>query len=186
METIIDNSFRTMRSVAMGQQLSSPDWGYLLSGPVPPLQPSDTTSLHVSILSCTTEDVSQSSLWNVQSTGTTRITSDTDFFTEVYVTSPAKNRACGYIKFDYIFKVPWFITFSVDKLFPVKLATSVIHLMGYFIKVVKYTYFFQHWEMKCYVTGCSLCPHALFLQARSHMATKITIQPDGDYSFKFP
>ena len=56
--------------------------GYLLSGPLPLLQPIEAASLHVSILSCTTTDVTQSRFWNVESTGTTRSieTSDADFY----------------------------------------------------------------------------------------------------------
>ena len=62
--------------------------GYLLSGPLPLLQPVEAASLHVSILSCTTTDVTQSRFWNVESTGTTRSieTSDTDFLQKYMAT----------------------------------------------------------------------------------------------------
>ena len=55
--------------------------GYLLSGPLPSPQHTDTTSLHVSILSCTTGGATPSRFWNMESTGTTCVTetSDADF-----------------------------------------------------------------------------------------------------------
>ena len=66
-------------------QLSNPDWATYYQ-PLP--QPVETASLHVSILSCTTTDITQSRFWNVESTGTTRPMeiSDTDFLNKYMTT----------------------------------------------------------------------------------------------------
>ena len=47
--------------------------GYLLSGPLPLPNTTTTTSFHVSILSCTTENTDHMSFWQVESIGTTPI-----------------------------------------------------------------------------------------------------------------
>ena len=55
--------------------------GYLFLGSLPLPRPASTTNLHISIFSCTTEDATDTSFWQVESTGTTQVakTLDSDF-----------------------------------------------------------------------------------------------------------
>ena len=78
--------------------------GYLLSGPLLLPQSTDTAGLNVSVLSCTTEDATQRSFWNVESTGTTRImkNSDTEFLHKYMATKIAVQPDGA-----YSLKFPW-------------------------------------------------------------------------------
>ena len=78
--------------------------GYLLSGPLPSPQLADTTSLHVSIFSCTTEGATPSRFWNMESTGTTCVTetSDADFLHK-YMATKITVQPDG----AYSLKFPW-------------------------------------------------------------------------------
>lgn len=71
-----------------GRKAVQPRLEYLFSGPLPSSQPAGITSLHVSILSCTTEDATQRRFWDVESTGATHVmkTSDIDFLHEYRAT----------------------------------------------------------------------------------------------------
>jgi len=44
-----------------------------------------------------------------------------------------------------------------------KFSTCIKHLMGFIVqyKLQNTNILFQYWKMACYITGCSLCPHAL-------------------------
>ena len=43
------------------------------------------------------------------------------------------------------------------------------HLIGYTMQFTEYKYLYSQLTLTCNVIGCSLCPHALFLQVRSHL-----------------
>jgi len=72
-----------------------------------------------------------------------------------------KNRACQYINL----QISWLFA---DKLWPWNFPLLLNIQWG----ILYYSYrtkIFTTKKMSCYVTGCSLCPHALFSQARIYM-----------------
>jgi len=79
-----------------------------------------------------------------------------------------ENRACGHMKFDYFFTFSRLITFCHNKLW----SWNFQHLLNVYLaiqhKLQNANIVFHYWVMTCNVIGCSLCPHALFLQAQSH------------------
>ena len=78
--------------------------GYLLSGPLTLPVTTDTTCLHVSILSCTTENTDHNSFWQVESTGTNPITQNPDTkFLQQYMDMHISLQPDG----AYSLKFPW-------------------------------------------------------------------------------
>ena len=75
--------------------------GYLLSGPLPVSQ---TTSFHVSLLSCTAEETEHNILWQVESLGTTPLkqNAERDFLQE-YMANKITVQPDG----AYSLKFPW-------------------------------------------------------------------------------
>lgn len=80
--------------------------GYLLSGPLPVPQSVETTSLHISALSCIThsEEVPPNTLWQIESMGTTPVAQDPDAnFMQEYMATKITSQPDG----AYSLKFPW-------------------------------------------------------------------------------
>ena len=78
--------------------------GYLLSGPLPLPVTATSTSFHVSILSCTTENTHHNSFWQVESTGTNPVAQNPDAkFLQQYMDTHITLQPDG----AYSLKFPW-------------------------------------------------------------------------------
>ena len=73
-----------------------------------------------------------------------------------------ENRVCGHMIFAYFFKLPCLL---YQYAMAMKLLAVGTHLIGFTMQVTECKYSFP---LLRYVMGHSLCPHALFSQARSH------------------
>ena len=89
--------------------------------------------------------------------------------TEAKCDQACENRACGCMKFDRFFTISWLISFYDDKLWSWHFQRLLNIFLAIHQKLQNANNLFQCWVMTCNVIGCSLCPHALFSQARSQI-----------------
>ena len=80
-----------------------------------------------------------------------------------------ENRACGHIIFAYVYYIFEIITFYPNILWQWKFQHLVQIYLALWCRLQNQNILFQYWDMTFRVTGCSLCPHALFSQAQSQI-----------------
>jgi len=68
--------------------------------------------------------------------------------------------------------------FSFWSLMAMKFSTLIKHSMSFNLQVTDHT-LLPYWEMTYYVTECSFSPHAMCLQARSHILPTESSVPQG-------
>ena len=80
-----------------------------------------------------------------------------------------ENRTCGHMNFAYFFNLSELITFYLNSLWQWPFQRLVQIYLALWCRSQNENILFQYWDITFRETGCSLCLHALFSQARSHM-----------------
>ena len=86
-----------------------------------------------------------------------------------------KNRACGHMNFAYFFNLSELITLYPNILWQWKFQHLVQIYLALWCRLQNENILFHYWDMTFRETGCSLCPHAIFLQAWSHIMLCLTV-----------
>jgi len=92
----------------------------------------------------------------------------TKFYHSIYCDQACENRACGHMIFAYFFNLSELISFYQNIQWQWNFQHLIQLYLALWCRLQNKNILFQYWDMTFRVTGCSLCPHALFLQARSH------------------
>ena len=80
-----------------------------------------------------------------------------------------ENRACGHMILANFFSLSQHITFYPNMLWQCTFQHLVQIYLALWYRLQNENILFQYWDMTFRETGCSLCPHALFSQAQSHI-----------------